>query len=241
MRKTQLVVLAMLMFSVVATGFVLAEESSASVSADSVVTEVNAGVSLDDVASLDEATATDVPSSWKARTAIEAMYGQGYTDEGKFANMVVLSKTFVNSAKTEESRTVLRGKLAVGDTKYGLRATSDDSGVMDGTVTFDVYKESTKIGTLTLDVTNTYGDMKIRTGEFIDGSQLTIATKTRGIQKPVRAAKVGTARANSAEIQADGDSELEARAVPAQEKGFRGFLNRIFARKTAVRAEAQAQ
>jgi hypothetical protein len=241
MKKTQLFVATLLMMSVIAAGFAIAEDSSTAVSAE-VVTEVNADV--DELVELDAGAAEDVPSTWKARPAISTTYGQGWNDEGKFANLVVLSKTFVNSGNTAESKTILRGRLVVGDEKYGLRTSSTTSDVMDGTVTFDVFtnKEKTKVGTLTLKVSNQYEDLKIRNGEFIDGSELTIATKTRNIQKPVRVVRDGTVKASgNVNANAEVKNSAEAKEFAVKRAGLGGFLDRIFARKAvAARADIQA-
>lgn len=240
MRKTQFVLASLLIMSIVATGFAMAEESGTAVSADKVVSEVNAGVSIDDLAELDESAASEVPSTWKARPSIPATYGQGWSTKGAFTKLAILSKTFVNSANTEESKTVFRGRMVIGESKYGLRATSTTADALSGTMEFDVYKDGNKIDTLTLQVSNKYGEMSIRTGEF-DGSEVTFATKTiKNIQKPVRTVRNGAVKANSAEVQANGDVSVEARAVPAKRTGLGGIFDRIFAKRVEARAQVRA-
>ena len=216
--KNAIIVALMLVMSVFATYIAVAEEGSGS--SEILPTVIDASVStsagdIDDEADLDiekEIVVTldaseDVPSTWRGYPA-NAFWGQGWitgNDAGHMIRIVGVSKSFATTNSVSDSTnsitTITRGKIKIDGRSFVIYNKQTGDSVIP--TSFDVMKDKTKIGTLTLTNSQEFGSsFKVWTGKLtLEDKEynVNLATNQRAV-KPVT-------REDRVKVESDDDDD----------------------------------
>src|SRR3989338_2332106 len=216
--KNAIIVALMLVMSVFATYIAVAEEGSGS--SEILPTVIDASVStsagdIDNEADLDIAeeivaaqdTSEDVPSIWRGYPA-KAFWGQGWVTgngAGHMIRIVGVSKSFATTNSVTDSTnsitTITRGKIKIDGRSFVIYNKQTGDSVIP--TSFDVMKDKTKIGTLTLTNSQEFGSsFKVWTGKLtLEDKEynVNLATNQRAV-KPVT-------REDRVKVESDDDDD----------------------------------
>lgn len=239
--KNAIIVALMLVMSVFATYIAVAEEgsgssdilptvtdASVSTSAGDIDDEADLDIEVEMVAALD--TSEDVPSTWRGYPA-KAFWGQGWitgNDAGHMLRIVGVSKSFATNTATDSTNsitTITRGKIKLDGRSFVIYNKQTGDSVIP--TSFDVMKDKTKIGTLTLIKSQEFGSsFKTWTGKLtLEDKEynVNLATNQRAV-KPVT-------REDRIKVESDDDDDR----ISVDEVGPNNFENADVAKAKAKR------